>query len=236
MRSNQHPDWHAMAVAEARRNEPVRAFELIRREILFDPTSARATCDGFSLAARAGFEGAGKLANWSVCTHPVFLAAWRHRLDRIDLTTAPETRRSALRRVSILSPDRGSDLAAAGQALIGLSDHSGAAKVLGWASLLLRSDVSTLFALAQSRFHSRDPAGGLAALDRASACGLPREQDCFWRARLLMATGRHNEADRLLDEAERLGGDLAQRCRILRHTARPADFEIAVANERNPNL
>jgi hypothetical protein len=225
------PDWHSLAVAAAKRGDHGRAFQLLRRAILFDPGNGRATCDGFTMAERTGSPDAARLAAWSIHTHPVFLGGWRYRLDLPGRTAAREERQSVLKRVCVLSPGRGSDLAAAGQALAGLADHSAAAKILGWASTLLRRDVVTLFALAQSRFHARDAAGGLSALDRAKACGLQPEQDLFWRARLLMAASRHADADRVLIVAESLGGDIAERCRILGHTARPSDFRAVPPNE-----
>ena len=232
MSAPSRPNWHAQAVAAAGRGDNRGALDLLRREILLDPSTIGTTCDAFSVGARFGFPGTARLAAWAVCVHPAFLAGWRQKLDSTHKATDPATRRAILSRVCVLSAGRGSDLSLSGQALADLGDHSRAAQVLGWASTVLRNDTPTLFSLAQSRFQIKQHAGALAALDRARAAGLPREQEQFWRARLLMATNRHDEADLILAEAERTGGALAERCRILRHTARPADFKAA--NPNNP--
>lgn len=223
-------NWHALAIAAAGRGDNRRALDLLRREILLDPMKSGATCDAFSIGARFGFAGSARLAAWAVRMHPTFLAGWRHRLDAMDRSEHPATRRMTLRRVCVLSAGRGSDLRQSGQALMDLGDHASAARVLGWASLLLRQDLATLFALAQARFQIKAHAGALAALNRARDAGLPREQEQFWRARLLMASNRYEEADLILATAERVGGAFAERCRVLKHTARPIDFKAETPN------
>jgi len=230
MSMTSRPNWHAQAVAAAGRGENRGALDLLRREILLDPSDYSATCDAFSIGARFGFPGAARLAAWAVRVHPAFLEGWRHKLGSTHKATNPAIRRSILSRVCVLSAGRGSDLSQSGQALADLGNYSMAARVLEWASTVLRNDTPTLFSLAQSRFQIKEHAGALAALDRARDTGLPREQEQFWRARFLMATNRHDAADLILTEAERVGGALAERCRILRHTARPTDFKAKAPN------
>lgn len=218
------PNWHAMAVSAANDRDNSRAFGLMRREMLFDPGNPRVICDAFSIAARSGHVGATRLAFWATRAHPLFLAGWRHQLETRHQSETPADHGSIARRICVLSPGDAPHLRQSGQAMMGMGEYALAARVLGWACLVLDKDVSALFSLAQARFQSRDHAGALAALDQARDAGLPEEQERFWRARLLMATGRHGEADMILDEAERTGGALAERCRILARTARPSDF------------
>lgn len=223
-----------MAVSAAGAGHNRRAFDLLRREIVVDPSNIGATCDGFSIGGRFEYTGTARLGAWAIRLHPAFLSGWRHQLDTMQKSADPATRRSIPRRVCVLSAGRGTDLRLSGQALMDLGDHATAARVLGWASTLLREDIPTLFALAQARFQIREQVGAFAALDRARDAGLSLEQEQFWRARLLMATNRHEEADAILVEAERAGGALAERCRVLKHTARPTDFRTT-APDTSPN-
>jgi hypothetical protein len=227
------PSWHAMAVSAANDRDIGRAFGLIRREVLFAPGNPGVICDAFSIAARLGHAGATRLAVWATRAHPLFLAGWRHRLDTKDQATAPTGRRSIARRICVLSPGDATHLRQSGQAMMGMGEYALAARVLGWACLVLNRDVSALFSLTQSCFQIREHADALAALDAARDAGLPEEQERFWRARLLMATGRHGEADTILDQAERAGGALAERCRILAKTARPSDFKAPAPGTRS---
>jgi hypothetical protein len=232
MNPRTRPNWHAMAVSAANDQDNGRAFGLIRCAVLFDPGNPSALCDAFSIGARFGDTGATRLAIWATRAHPLFLAGWRHQLDTIHQGAVPAVRQTMPRRVCILSPGNSTHLRQSGQAMMNVGDHAHAARVLGWACLVETQDVSALFSLVQARFQTRDQAGALAALDRARNAGLPREQERFWRARVLIATGRHDEADKILTKAETTGGALAERCRILAMTARPRDFKIPDADAR----
>jgi tetratricopeptide (TPR) repeat protein len=222
-----------MAVSAANDRDIGRAFALIRREVIFDPGNPGVICDAFSIGARLGHAGATRLAVWATRVHPLFLAGWRHQLDTRHQSATPAGHRSIPRRICVLSPGDAVHLRQSGQAMMGMGEYALATQVLGWACLVLSKDVSALFSLAQARFQSRDHAGALAALDQARDAGLPEEQERFWRARLMMATGRHGEADMILEEAERAGGALAERCHILAKTARPSDFKAPAPGTRS---
>lgn len=232
MSAGTQSNWHAMAVSAANDRDNGRAFALIRRAVLFAPGNPGALCDGFSIGARSGYAGATRLAIWATRAHPLFLAGWRHQLDVVRQNTAPAVRRTIPRRICVLSPGDAAHLRQSGQAMMNMGDHAHAARVLGWACLVPTPDVSALFSLVQARFQTRDHSGAFTALDRARDAGLPREQERFWRARVLIATGRHDEADEILAEAESAGGALAERCRVLAMTARPGDFKIPDADAR----
>jgi len=217
--------WHDQAVAAARAGDNQKAFELLRHEIVFNPASQAATCDGFTLCARSGSWHASKLAVWAVRLNPLFVSGWRNMLSGLDKNKVAAQRRAIARHAVPLTIGNGPDTRRIGEVFMGLGDFSRAARMLSWAAFLGPVDVTLWFALAQSRFQIKDHLGALVALDKARDAGLPREQELFWRARLLLATCHYDEADAVIDQARQTSDVLAARCRILMHTARISDFK-----------
>jgi tetratricopeptide (TPR) repeat protein len=219
-------DWHKRAVASARNGDYDQAFDLLRREILLDPANQAALGNAFTVSARSRSARTAELAAWAVRLSPLFTPGWRNLLSVLDAREAPARRRAIARHAAILTVGTAPDTRRIGEIFMGLGDYARAAQTLSWVTVMAPTDVALWFALAQSRFQIRDHRGALHALDKARDAGLPREQELFWRARLLLATRRYDEADAILAEARRSGGELAARCRILMHTARLSDFKI----------
>lgn len=219
-------DWHGRAVAAARAGDFEQAFELLRREMVRNPASRAATCDAFTIGARSGSPRTSRLASWAVRLNPLFEPGWRNLLHALDAIQPASERRATARRVALMTVGNGPDARKVGEIFMGLGDFVQAARVLRWTTVLQPGDVGVWFALAQSLFQIKDHHGAVVALAKARDAGLPREQELFWRARSLLALRRYEEADAVLDEARRGGGELAARCRILMHTARASDFRV----------
>lgn len=219
-------DWHGRAAAAARNGDHGKAFELLRREVLLDPANQAALRDAFIMGARSRSAKTSELAAWAVRLSPLFTPGWRNLLSVIDPNDTAAKRRSIARHAAILTVGNAPDTRRVGEVFMGLGDFARAARILSWVTVMGATDVALWFALAQARFQIRDHHGASAALEKAREMGLPQEQELFWRARLLLATRRYDEADAVFTEAEQIGGELAARCRILLHTARLSSFKI----------